>query len=346
MSNLTAVSMAAPASQVGAFPGRRSNKELLRLSKHYAQDDPRRSWWHLLSTLAGFIALIAFTCTEVHWLWRLPASVLAGLMLVRLFILYHDFQHKTILRGSKIAKAIMTLYGLAALNPPSIWNRSHDHHHHNNAKIFGANIGSVPIMTVESWRRAPAKVRLGYAISRHPITIALGYLTVFLYGMCIRSLVAQPRMHLDSALALVVHGALIALALSDGVDVLILAVMIPSMLAAAMGAYLFYAQHNCPGLVLQTRADWDYVRAALDSSSFIRMSPLMHYFTGNIGYHHVHHLNHRIPFYRLPEAMAAITELQSPQTTSLSPADILRCFRLKLWDRRNNRLVGFAAVGA
>src|SRR5262249_28750264 len=90
------------------------------------------------------------------------------------------------------------------------------------------------------------------------------------------------------------------------------------------------------------RADWDYVAAALYSSSYVRMHPVLHWFTGNIGYHHVHHLNARIPFYRLPEAMAAIVELQSPGTTSLHPFDVYRCLRLKLWDREGKAMLSFA----
>jgi hypothetical protein len=104
---------------------------------------------------------------------------------------------------------------------------------------------------------------------------------------------------------------------------------------------LFYAQHNFPGARFPNRAGWDYVAAALDSSSYLRMNPVMHWLTGNIGYHHVHHLNARIPFYRLPEAMAGIEELQSPGTTSLHPCDIYRCLRLKLWDPERERLVSF-----
>jgi omega-6 fatty acid desaturase (delta-12 desaturase) len=111
----------------------------------------------------------------------------------------------------------------------------------------------------------------------------------------------------------------------------------------AFGAYLFYAQHNFPAVELRDEAEWSYVHAALHSSSFIRMGRLMRWFTGNIGYHHVHHLNARIPFYRLPEAMAGIAELQSPRDTSLALRDVAACLRLKLWDRDQNRLVPFEA---
>ena len=84
-----------------------------------------------------------------------------------------------------------------------------------------------------------------------------------------------------------------------------------------------------------------HTRASLESSSFIKFGPVMNWFTANIGYHHIHHLNPMIPFYRLPDAMKAIPELQNPIVTTLSPRDVLRCFRLKLWDPESNRMISF-----
>lgn len=324
-------------------PTRLLNARLLRNTKTYAREHRGWSWFYLWSTLAIFATLIALASTSSLPLFaRAAASLLAGLTLVRVFILYHDFQHGTILHGSRLAKVIMTAYGLAALNPPSIWKRSHNHHHKNTAKIFGASIGSYPVMTVTAWERATRGQRLGYAISRHPLTMAAGYFTIFIYGMCIRSLIASPREHLDSAVSMVVHAGLIALALWHGWDTLLLGMMIPCWIASAAGAYLFYVQHNYPAAKLHDRAEWDYVAAATLSSSHLRLGRLMNWFTGNIGYHHVHHLNSRIPFYRLPEAMAGLPEMQNPGTTSLSLADIVRCFRLKLWDAQERRWTGFA----
>src|SRR5439155_7141085 len=106
----------------------------------------------------------------------------------------------------------------------------------------------------------------------------------------------------------------------------------------ALGSYLFYAQHNFPGARFQEGDAWDYTAAALTGSSYIAMNPVLRWFTGNIGYHHVHHLNAGIPFYRLPEAMAQMEELQSPGVTTLSPLGVYRCLRLKLWDPEGQRL--------
>jgi omega-6 fatty acid desaturase (delta-12 desaturase) len=113
------------------------------------------------------------------------------------------------------------------------------------------------------------------------------------------------------------------------------------VIASALGAYLFYAQHALEGLHIFRAEDWTYFQGAIESSSYLRLGPIMRWFTGNIGYHHVHHLNSHIPFYRLPEAMAGIPELQQPAVTSLRPFDILACFRANLWETRTQRMVSY-----
>ena len=111
-----------------------------------------------------------------------------------------------------------------------------------------------------------------------------------------------------------------------------------------LGSYLFYAQHNFPAAIYKPNTEWNYAGAALESSSYMEMNKIGHWMTANIGYHHVHHLNSRIPFYRLPEAMAAIPELQRPGRTSLSPSNIIKCLRLKAWDPELNRMVGYSEM--
>jgi omega-6 fatty acid desaturase (delta-12 desaturase) len=112
-------------------------------------------------------------------------------------------------------------------------------------------------------------------------------------------------------------------------------------IASALGSYVFFAQHSFKRMHIISSESWTYYRAALESSSYMRLNRLMQWFTGNIGFHHIHHLNVRIPFYRLPEAMAAIPELQSPVTTSLGLADIAACFNASLWDEGRQRMVSY-----
>jgi omega-6 fatty acid desaturase (delta-12 desaturase) len=117
-----------------------------------------------------------------------------------------------------------------------------------------------------------------------------------------------------------------------GWPALLLTQVIPHIIASAIGTYLFYAQHNFPGVSFNDKAGWTYEKAAMESSSYIKTGPLWAWFTANIGYHHIHHLNARIPFYRLPEVFKKIPELKTPKTTSLHPFEIIRCLRLKVWD--------------
>jgi omega-6 fatty acid desaturase (delta-12 desaturase) len=181
---------------------------------------------------------------------------------------------------------------------------------------------------------------------RHPFTILFGYLFIFLYGMCLYPCFNNLREHVDCLIAFVVHLAIgAAVVFLLGWPGFFLTMLIPHFIACAIGSYLFYAQHNFPGVSFSDNAGWAYEKAALESSSFMKMGPLMGWFTANIGYHHIHHLNARIPFYRLPEATAAIPELQTPRTTSLRPAEILRCLSLKVWDVEAQQMVGLRGVG-
>jgi omega-6 fatty acid desaturase (delta-12 desaturase) len=268
-------------------------------------------------------------------------SVLTGLMIVRMFGIYHDYLHGAILRRAWLADVIFTAYGLLMLTPPSIWKRSHDHHHHHNGQYFGASTGTFPLMTTAEYAQANGWQRVQYVVVRHPLAMLLGYFTIFLYSMCLYNVLTKPRQHLDAAAALLLQAGIITSLTIFAPGALVFTWLVPVILAAALGSYLFYAQHNFPSVQFRDRARWDYVAAALQSSSYLCLNPLLHWFTANIGYHHVHHLNARIPFYRLPEAMAGIEELQSASTTSLYPLDIYRCLRLKLWDPERNRLVTF-----
>ncbi len=319
----------------------RSGKELLIASKEFARENRWLSWWHLGSTVALLALLLAVAAASLPLLCRVAASIVAGLVMVRLFIIYHDYQHGAVLRRSRPGSWLMNLYGLLVLNPPSVWKDSHDHHHRNNSKSFGTNVGSFPVMTTTQYANANRWQRLGYAVVRHPLIIVFGYFTTFLWSMTLEPLLKEPKQHFDCALSLLLHFGIQALLFMHGFDTLLLVMWLPLFVASSLGSYLFYAQHNFPAAVLIEGPQWTYVDAALKSSSYMKMNRLMSWFTGNIGYHHVHHLNSRIPFYRLPEAMAALEELQKPGTTTLRPRDVRACLRLKLWCREKNRLVGF-----
>jgi acyl-lipid omega-6 desaturase (Delta-12 desaturase) len=322
-------------------PPPKAGPELLLATKRFAHDDPLRSWWVILSTLFLLIAALAATLSNLPWELRLACSVAAGLFLMRFFVIYHDQQHHAILPRSKLAGSLMRVFGIFALTPSSVWRSSHNHHHNHNSKLAGSHIGSYPIMTALQFKRSSKGARFGYLFVRHPLTILFGYVFMFLYGMCLNPFINDSRRHVDCLIAMIAHvmiGA--ALLIFGGWPALVLAQLLPHFILSAVGAYFFYAQHNFPGVSFSDKDGWTYEKAALESSSYMRTGRILAWFTANIGYHHIHHLNARIPFYRLPEVSRAFPELQSPKTTSLWPTDIVRCLRLKVWDTETQRMVG------
>lgn len=320
-------------------------KELILATKPFAKEIRSKSWYHTLTTLFLLVLALAGTVWLPFLILRIVSSVIAGLLTIRMFIIYHDHQHHSILTRSRIANFIMTAFGIYMLSPSSIWKRSHDHHHSHNSKLFSASIGSYPIVTRKKFLEMSSRDRRAYLATRHPVTIFFGYISMFIYGMCIRSFINNPKKHIDSLVALILHAAVaVSIILFSGWLTWFLLFCLPFFIAFGLGSYFFYAQHNFPGVVFADNKEWAYEKAALESSSFMKMNPVMTWFSGNIGYHHIHHLNAKIPFYRLPEVMAHFPELQACKSTSLKPKDISACFRLKVWDQDRKKMIGLKEI--
>ena len=310
-------------------------------TKAFSRDYPLKSWWYILSTLFLLASALAGTFPSLPLPVRIGCSLLAGLLFVRFFVIYHDQQHRSILPHSRMAELLMRLFGIVVLCPRTVWRANHDYHHAHNSLLRGVPIGSYPVMTKEQYKKSSGFQRFTYLSIRHPLTMLFGYVTVFLISMVIIPLVRSPRRHYDCLLALVLHFALgTFLVMMSGWLALVLTMILPLSIASALGAYLFYAQHTFPGVILKEKGGWTYEGAALESSSHLKTGPILSWFTGNIGYHHIHHLNHRIPFYRLPEAYRAMPEMREAKTTSLKPGDILRCLRLKVWCVETQSMTG------
>ena len=336
----------------GVVPTPATGKQLLDATRPFAIEFPIKSWWAVVSTILLLGATLTLAALAPWWPFRLVVSVIGGLLLVRAFILFHDFMHGSLLRGSRLATPLFQFVGLMMLSPSKYWRYSHNFHHGNVGKpikpgedealLVTSDLGSFPLMTTAAWRDASTWQRVRYRAVRNPLTLVFAYFTVFLFGLTVLPLLKDPRKYWDGALSILLHGMLIAvLWIFIGFTALFFAFLLPYGIAAMAGAYLFYAQHNYEGMHILKPHEWTYYRGAIESSSHMKLSRLMDWFTGNIGYHHIHHMNPLIPFYRLPEAMAAIPELQQAGSTTLRPQDILGCLRLNLWDPELGQLVAF-----
>jgi omega-6 fatty acid desaturase (delta-12 desaturase) len=325
----------------------RIGRELLEATRPFANEIRRRSNWYVVSTFVLTIAALAGTGFASWWLLRTILAILGALLLVRCFITYHDFMHGSLLRGSRTASIWFHIYAAFMLTPTRSWTKSHNYHHGHVGQISASGVGTFPIVTTTMWRNATAGERARYRASRHPLIVLFGYVTIFAGSFCLVPLLRDPKRHWDSALSLLAHGGLIAvLWFLGGFQLAFFTLLLPMTLASILGSYLFFAQHSFKRMYVASPQAWSFYRAALESSSYIRLNRVMQWFTGNIGYHHIHHLNVRIPFYRLPEAMAAIPELQSPICTSLAPREILDCFRSSLWDEARQRMVSYREARA
>jgi len=315
-------------------------KALIIATMEFVDEDRSKSWFYFLSTLV--LSVLAFSGT--YWVspivGKILFSLLAGLLTSRLFVIYHDFHHGSILRNSSLANALMWIVGILTLSPSSIWDETHQHHHTNNSKFSKVVMGSFPTITSSTFKAYNNAQRFWYLLIRHPLMIVFAYIPIFLVSFCLWPFFESPKKYYDCGLAAIIHGMIFALLyILGGWQVVFFSMLLPCFILFAVGGYIFYAQHNFPEVKLKNDSDWDYLDAALHSSSFIKMNWLMRWFTANIGYHHVHHVNSRIPFYRLPEVMAAFKELQNPRSTSLNPKEIWACLHLKFWDEDLGRMI-------
>lgn len=319
-------------------------QDMLAATRSFATEDIRKSWIAVLVVLACDALAIRLTLADWPLGIRIFASVAFALLMVRTFVIFHDYEHGAILRNSRAADVLMTLVGMTFLRSPAEWRRSHNFHHSNNAKLATSSVGSFPTKTTAEWAGMTPKQKLGYKIVRSPWVIVFAYVTCFLLEGLKKIFSRDWTLRLQALFAVSLHVALLGVAARAGASTLLLSVVVPYSIACALGAYLFYVQHNFVGVGFKSEEEWTYDYAALKSSSCLSCGPIVHWFTANIGYHHIHHLNHKIPFYRLPEAMKAHAFLREPVFVKLTLNDIRASLRLKLWDAEKREMVGFREV--
>src|SRR5262249_20242185 len=251
-------------SPAGIEPRVRTGKEIILATKPYAIDSSARSWMYVFSTALLLAGAIAGTLWNFHFAGKIACSILAGLLYLRFFVIYHDQQHHAILPHSRLAEYLMGLYGILILSPSSVWKSSHNHHHSHNSKLRGSHIGSYPIMTKEQYLQSSKAKRFNYLFMRHPLTILFGYVFIFQYGMCLYPSFTKPREHYDGLLAFLLH-VLLAVIITRifGWPALWLTLIIPHFVAGAIGSYLFYAQHNFPTVSLSDNTGWTYDKPPL-----------------------------------------------------------------------------------
>jgi acyl-lipid omega-6 desaturase (Delta-12 desaturase) len=307
----------------------------------YAVPDVRRSLLDLATSVVPYLALFALMVAllDVSYLLVLAVAVPAAGFLVRAFIVFHDCTHGSFLPSKRANERVGAAVGLLVFANFAAWKRAHQIHHATAGDLERRGVGDLETMTVAEYREASATKRLGYRLFRHPLVMfGLGPLWSLVIQPRFAGRDARPRIrrgaHLTN-LALVVLVAAVCLLIGWPAFLLVQAPII--LLGGATGVWLFYVQHQFEDAYWESGERWDYDDAALKGSSYLKLPKVLQFFTGNIGLHHVHHLNARIPNYNLQRAHDENSVFHAvPQ---LSLADGLRAVRLKLFDEERGRLV-------
>lgn len=312
----------------------------------YAQADDRKAFFQLATTGGLFVVnwlLMLWSLGTSYWLTLLLAVPAAGLQ-IRLFIFQHDCGHGSFFRSSKMNDLVGGLIGILMLTPYRYWRRTHAIHHASSGDLDRRDFGDVETLTVNEYLALPFHRRLGYRLYRNPaILFLLGPVYQFVIKhrlpLDIPSTWRRERMSvLKTNLAL---AALLLLAsLTIGIDALLLVQLPITLISGGLGMWLFYVQHQFEDTYWRHNSEWSFHRAGIEGSSFYDLPAVLHWFTGNIGFHHVHHLASRIPNYRLKQCFQSVPQLH--RVTRLTIWNSLRCARLHLWHETEKRLVGFS----
>ena len=311
----------------------------------YARSNARRAIIQLLNTGLPFLAVMAIMIYGLdHGLWApLILAVPAAGLLVRLFIIQHDCGHASFFKSRRANNLLGGVLGVLTLTPYAFWRRAHAIHHATSGNLDRRGTGDVTTFTVCEYMARPAWKRLAYRLYRHPLVLfGLGPIYQFLIRHRIPS--GDPIRHrqawlsvLGTNAAIVSVGALMALTV--GLEPFLLAYLPTIVLAASIGVWLFYIQHQFEYTYWEAEPLWDFRTAALEGCSFYDLPRALHWITGHIGYHHIHHLSSKVPNYHLRACFAANPEFQ--QARRLGLRESLRCARLALWDEKRRKLVTF-----
>jgi omega-6 fatty acid desaturase (delta-12 desaturase) len=323
----------------------RSAKEwVLELSK-YRNPNLRRSVFELAITLLPFALLwaLAWAALSVSYLLAFAIAAVNGLFLVRIFIIQHDCGHASYFNNRVLQDWVGRCLGVLTLTPYDVWRRTHAIHHSHHGNLDQRGIGDVMTLTVAEYRARGWFGRVMYRLYRHPLVLfVLGPSYMFiLHNRLPVGLMNQGwRFWLSAMGTNAVIGIFVGLIVWLGGLMPLLLIYLPtSVIAATVGVWLFYVQHQFEETHWSKTDDWQVHHAALEGSSHYVLPQPLRWLSGNIGIHHVHHLYARIPFYRLPEVIRDHKELAEAQRLTIRES--LASVRLHLWDEASQRLISF-----
>src|SRR5436190_1774128 len=303
-----------------------------------------RAIWQLLNTLFPYAGLwyLMYLSLAVSWWLAVPLAILAGGFMVRLFIISHDCGHGSFFPSQRANNIVGFITGVLTFTPYFHWRWEHALHHATSGDLDRRGIGDIWTLTVQEYLESSRWQRFAYRLARNPVVLfVIAPLFVFVIRQRFPKAQASPReRHSVYWTNLAIVGLAAGLSWIFGLKAYLVIQLIVMGLAGSVGVWLFYVQHQFEGVYWERGEEWDYATAALQGSSFYKLPKILQWFSGNIGYHHIHHLSPRIPNYHLEKCHKAEPLFQTVKPVTLFGS--FKSFTFRLWDEQRRRLVGYS----
>lgn len=318
------------------------------LIKKYQTPDNRRSIWQIVTSIAPYIALwvlMYYSLSVSYWLTLLLALPAAGFVM-RTFIIQHDCGHGSFFKSSKANEVVGTICGFFTMVAYHQWQHEHAIHHATSGDLDRRGVGDITTLTVKEYLALSPWGRFQYRFYRNPLVLLLiGPFYTFVIIPRFARKDSRPRarknIHLTNLALLAMYGGI---CLTIGVKAFLMIWLPITMMSGAIGIWLFYVQHQYEDTYWRSSEEWDYVTSAVMGSSFFKLPRVLQWFSGNIGFHHIHHLSPKIPNYKLEQCHRETPMFQEAKV--LGMRESLKSASLRLWDEDQKKLVGFSALKA
>ena len=322
-------------------------KDWKKIIKRYQQPDRKRAWWQVINTFGPFLSLWVLMYFSLEWSYwiTLGLGLVNGFFLARIFIIQHDCGHHSFLESKGWNNVIGSFCSFFSTIPYKYWSKIHNYHHGHSGQLDEEprDIGDVPFLTVNEYRDLSRWGRFKYRLFRTPIVLFIVTPIVYLSGPMRWPTIKVPMVR-NAYLALFLNNLWIGLVYAGLIYLLgweFLWVQVPIVIFfGTIAFWFFYVQHQHEETYKKWKEEWDYLVAALRGSTYYKLPRVLNWLTGNIGFHHIHHLSSLIPNYNLPRCAKENPILQKYVTT-ITFKESLACIFNKLWDEQQERMISF-----
>jgi len=309
----------------------------------YQNPSLQRSLWQVANTLIPYVVLLTLMYVSLsysYWL-TLALALPAGGLLTRVFIIFHDCGHGSFFKSQRWNNFLGIICGLLVFTPYYQWRFEHAVHHATSGDLDRRGTGDIITLTVEEYLKLSGWGRFKYRLYRSPIVmLGFGPWFTFLISQRFVNPISKKRERFSVYFSnLFIVALLVVAAQTIGITEFLMIQLPVAFVGGLGGIWMFYIQHQFEGTYWQRHEEWDYATAAIRGSSYFKLPRVLQWFTGNIGFHHIHHLSSRIPNYALQKCMEENPEFQHVTTITLWGS--LKSLGLNLWDEEQRQLISF-----